>query len=107
MMPFLTSKRRLLDLIVLILVAGVLWFIQSGEIAVLFASGFIWNWVSAQDLSQHKEGRNYKYTTLRFVLNVQTSIVSWGPLKKAPVPVKFLLRCLPAGLFWSAVIWFL
>ena len=107
MRPFLTSKRKLLDLLILSIFVVVLWFIQSAEVAVLFAAGFIWNWVSYQDLTQHMEGRNYKYTTLRFVINVQTMIVSLGPLKKAPEPVKVLLRCLPAGLFWWAVIWFL
>ena len=107
MRPFLTSKRKLLDLVILLLFVAVLWFLHSAEVAMLFAAGFIWNWVSSQDLTQLMEGRNYKFTTLRFVLNVQSAIVSWGPLKKAPEFVKFFLRCLPAGLFWWAIIWFL
>jgi hypothetical protein len=72
----------------------------------MFSSGFIWNWVGSQDLTQFMEGRNYKYTTLRMVLNLQSFIVSVGPLKRAPEFAKVILRCLPAGLFWWGLIWF-
>ncbi len=57
MRPFLTSKRKLLDLIVLVVLAGILWFLQGYEPALLFSFGFIWNWVASQDLSEHMEGR--------------------------------------------------
>jgi hypothetical protein len=106
MRPFLTSKRKLLDLIVLLVLAVVVGFLQGVEAALMFSSGFIWNWVGSQDLTQFMEGRNYKFTTLRFVLNLQSAIVTAGPLKRAPDPVKMILRCLPAGLFWLALIWF-
>jgi hypothetical protein len=106
MRPFLTSKRKLLDLIVLVVLATILWFLQGFEPALLFSFGFIWNWVASQDLSQHMEGRSYRYTMLRFVLNAQTQIVSPGFIQSSPEFVKMILRSLPAGIFWSLVIWF-
>jgi hypothetical protein len=106
MRPFLTSKRKFLDLIVLVVLAAILGFLLGLEPALLFSFGFIWNWVASQDLSQHMEGRSYRYTMLRFVLNVQSQIVSPGFIKRSPEFVKMILRSLPAGLFWSLVIWF-
>ena len=106
MRPILTSKRKLLDLVVVLILAAVVWLIQGIEPALLFAFGFVWNWVASQDLSQYMEGRSYRYTMLKFVLNLQALIVSPGFIKRSPEFVKLILRSLPAGIFWSMVIWF-
>lgn len=106
MRPFLTSKRKLLDLVVLLLLASVVWFLQGYETAFLFSFGFIWNWVASQDLSGHMEGRSYRYTMLKFVLTVQSIIVSPAFIRRSPEFVRVILRSLPAGIFWSLVIWF-
>lgn len=106
MRPILTSKRKLLDLVIVVILATVVWMIKGLETAWLFAFGFVWNWVASQDLSQYMEGRSYRYTMLKFVLNLQALIVSPGFIKRSPEFVKLILRSLPAGIFWSLVIWF-
>ncbi len=106
MRPLLTSKRKLLDLLVVVILAAVIWLLQGLETAWLFTFGFVWNWVASQDLSQYMEGRSYRYTMLKFVLNLHALIQSPGFIKRSPEFVKLILRSLPAGIFWSAVIWF-
>lgn len=106
MRPLLTSKRKLIDLAVLMMVSPVVWFMSGTEAAVLFSFGFLWNWVASQDLTQYMEGKSYRYTMLRFVLNSHTLILSPGFIQRSPEFVKLILRSLPAGIFWSAVIWF-
>lgn len=106
MRPLLTSKRKLLDLAVVTFLASVMWVVQGLEPALLLAFGFLWNWVASQDLSQYMEGRSYRYTMLKFVLNLQALILSPGFIKRSPEFVKLILRSLPAGIFWSLVIWF-
>lgn len=106
MRPVLTSKRKLLDLVVVFILATVMWLLQGLEPALLLAFGFVWNWVASQDLSQYMEGRSYRYTMLKFVLNLQALIQSPGFIKRSPEFIKLILRSLPAGIFWSAVIWF-
>lgn len=106
MRPVLTSKRKLLDLVVVFILATVMGILQGIEPALLLTFGFVWNWVASQDLSQYMEGRSYRYTMLKFVLNLQALIQSPGIIKRSPEIVKLILRSLPAGIFWSAVIWF-
>lgn len=105
MRPFLTSRRKLLDLAVMVVLAGVVWFLQGYETALLFCFGFLWNWVASQDLSQYMEGRSYRFTMLRFVLNLQSLILSVPYIRELPDSMKLFFRSLPAGLFWSAIIW--
>lgn len=104
MRPFLTSRRKLLDLAVLLILASVLGFLQGYETAALFSFGFLWNWVASNDLNQYMEGRRYRYTMLRFVLNLQSMILAPSFIKNLPEFVKVFIRSLPAGIFWSAVI---
>lgn len=106
MRPILTSKRKLLDLLVVFILAIVMWLLQGIEPALLLTFGFVWNWAASQDLSQYMEGRSYRYTMLKFVLNLQALIQSPAFIKQSPEFVKLILRSLPAGIFWSAVIWF-
>ena len=105
MRPFLTSRRKLVDLLVLMVLAGVVWFFSGYETTFLFSFGFLWNWVASQDLTQYMEGRSYRYTMLRFVLNLQTLILSPPFVRKLPETVKLFIRSLPAGLFWSVIIY--
>ncbi len=106
MRPFLTTKRKLIDLAVVSVLVAILWPTLGFEAAMLFASGFIWNWVASQDLSQYMEGKRYSYTMLKLVLNLQALIQNPSFVKSSPEFVKLILRSLPAGLFWWAVIWF-
>ncbi len=107
MRPFLATKRKLLDLIVLLILATAVYFLQDFDSALLFSFGFIWNWAASQDLSQVMEGKRYQYTMLKLVLSSQAWIVSPGIVQRSPEIIKLILRSLPAGLFWWAVIWFM
>ncbi len=107
MRPFLTSKRKLIDLIVVVALAGVIWPLLGMEAAFLFCFGFIWNWVASQDLAEYMSGKSYRFTTLKFVVNIQTMILSKPFIKSLPEILKAIIRSLPAGIFWWAVIWFL
>ncbi len=106
MRPFLTTKRKLLDLVVVAVLAITVGFLQGFETAILFAFGFIWNWAASQDLTGMMEGKNYRFTMLKFVQNLYTLIVSPSFIRRSPEIVKMVLRSLPAGIFWWAVIWF-
>jgi hypothetical protein len=106
MRPFLTSKRKLIDLVVVSVLIAILWPTLGSEAALLFGTGFIWNWVASQDLSQYMAGKSYRYTMLRLVLNLQALIQTPPMIKSSPEFIKVILRSLPAGLFWWAVIWF-
>ena len=107
MRPFLTSKRKLVDLIVVIALGAVIWPLLGMETAILFCFGFIWNWVASQDLSQYMQGKSYRFTTLKLVMNVQSMILSPSFIRNLPELVKATIRSLPAGIFWLTVIWFL
>ncbi len=106
MRPFLTSKRKLIDLVVISVLIAILWPTLGVEAALLFGSGFIWNWAASQDLSQYMAGKSYRFTMLRLVLNLQSLIQSPPFIQTPPEFIKLILRSLPAGLFWWAVIWF-
>ncbi len=105
MRPFLTSKRKLIDLIVVLTLSAVIWPLLGMEAAFLFCFGFIWNWVASQDLNQYMSGKIYRFTMLKLVLSSQTLILSPAPVQRAPEFIKAIVRALPAGLFWWAVIW--
>jgi hypothetical protein len=103
---FLISKRKTLELGVLILL-DILFFIlwDSWDFVILFSLGFIWNWVASQEKNIILDGnRRYRFSTLKTVFNLQKLFLR--PLGKMPEAVKFIARILPAGLFWSGVILF-
>ncbi|MES2528622.1 MAG: hypothetical protein V4598_16180 [Bdellovibrionota bacterium] len=105
MRPFLTSKRKLIDLIVVITVSAVIWPLLGMEAAFLFCFGFIWNWAASQDLTQYMSGKSYRFTMLKLVTSSQTLILSPAPIQRLPEFAKAIVRSLPAGIFWWAVIW--
>jgi len=103
---FLVSKRKLLELGILILL-DILFYIlwDSFDFIILFSLGFIWNWVASQEDSIILDNnRRYRFSTLKTVFNLQKLFLR--PLKKAPRIFQFVARILPAGIFWSAVIAF-
>ncbi len=107
MRPFLATKRKLLDLIVLLILGIAVFFLQGFDATFLFSFGFIWNWSASQDLSRLMEGKSYQYTMLKLVLSSQALIVSPAFVQRSPEIVKLILRSLPAGLFWWGVMWFM
>lgn len=105
MRPFLTSRRRMFDLLILLVLNVVFYFLWSSlDFNALFTLGFVWNWVASQDMSHFFEIKRYRFSTLRLVFNLQTLILK--PFDKAPHWVKWGLNILPAGIFWFLVIYF-
>lgn len=101
--PFLTTKRKLLDLLILLVANTALFFIwESWEIITLFSFGFIWNWVAAHDLNFVRDNPRYRFSMVKLVFNLQTMVQR--PLPKAPGLVKKILGIFPAGIFWSLII---
>lgn len=103
--PFLTSRRKMIELLVLIGINILLYFLfSSWEVISLFTFGFIWNWVASHELVSVSENRRYRFSMVRLVKNLEFLILK--PLDKAPRFVKWIARVLPAGVFWSMVIYF-
>ena len=103
---FFITKRKTFELMTLVvfdLLAILLW--GSWDFVILFSFGFIWNWVASQESSiLIPNTRKYRFSTLKTVFNLQNLFLK--PVKKLPEAVKFIVRCLPAGIFWSMVILF-
>lgn len=104
MIPFLTTKRRFYELLGLLFLDVILYLLLDWDFALLFALGFIWNWVSAQDISPMLTDRRFKFSMLRLVSSFQT--LTQRLVANAPQFVKVLTKCLPAGIFWTMVILF-
>jgi len=103
---FFISKRKTFELGLLIFLDFILFVIlDSWDIVILFSLGFIWNWVASQEKSIILDNnRRYRFSTLKTVFNLQKLFLK--PFSKMPEAVKFIVRIIPAGLFWSAVILF-
>ncbi len=106
MSEFLIPKRKAVELLVLIFLNLIFYFVlDSFDFVVLFSLGFIWNWAASQEQNiSLKNPRKYKFSTLKTVFNLQNLFL--GPFAKLPPAVKFVVRILPAGTFWFAVIYF-
>lgn len=103
---FFITKRKtfeLLALLVLDLIFYVLW--DSWDFVILFSFGYVWNWVASQEQEiTLANSRKYRFSTLKTVFNLQNLVLR--PVANLPEPVKLIVRCLPAGSFWSMVIIF-
>ncbi len=105
MKPFLVERKKLNDLAILLFIDIVLYFIWlNWSVVALFSVGFIWNWVASQDLAPLMENRRYRFSTLRMISNLQKLVVK--PLMNMPMWVHSIAKSLPAGVFWSMVIYF-
>lgn len=105
MKPFLTTKRKLFELALMLVIDLILYLIwQSWDMLVLFSFGFVWNWVASQDLTDLTSSGKYRLSMVKTVQNLQIMVLS--PVDKAPQIVKFLVKILPAGIFWSLIIFF-
>lgn len=106
MKSFFISKRKFVELIVLLVLDGLFFLIWNNwDLVILFSLGFVWNWVATQENEIVLPNvRRYRFSTLKTVFNLQNLILK--PLSKMPEAIKFIARILPAGIFWSAVILF-
>ena len=103
MNSFVPPKRKLWELLVLPVLVIILYFIHPNTDAlVLFIFGFVWNWVASNDLSLMFSNRRYRMSLIKMVFTIQGLILR--PFARAPKFVKIFLSTLPAGIFWSIVI---
>jgi len=105
MNPFLTSKKKLLELLFLgvgLIVILIVW--PSVDTAMLFCLGFIWNWTASQEILYAFDNRKYRFSLLKMVFTLQSLFIF--PFKNLPEITKLIPRILPAGIFWCLVIWF-
>ena len=104
MMVFAPPKRKLLELGIMIILAGVFYLVYPEmDAVVLFIFGFVWNWAASNELSVLFENKRYRMSLLKTVVNLQNLILK--PFAQAPDWVKRILRVFPAGIFWSLVIY--
>lgn len=106
MNSFFISKRRTMELGIMVLLDGLFYLLwDSFDFVMLFTLGFIWNWVASQESTiVLKNTRRYRFSTLKTVFNLQNLILK--PLAKMPAAIKLIARSLPAGMFWFLVIYF-
>ena len=102
-MKLAPPKRKLFELVILLSVNLVIYFIwEAFGFMALYSLGFVWNWVASQELPELMDNRRYRYSSVRLVKNLQIMIQS--PLVRAPGVVQWIARSLPAGIFWGLVI---
>ena len=103
---FSIPKRKIFEVGFLIFFNIIFYFLwKSWDFIVLFSFGFIWNWVAAQEGEvSYGNTRRYRFSTLKTVFNLQNLFLK--PVRHLPLLVQILVKILPAGLFWSAVILF-
>ncbi len=103
---FSIPKRKIFEVGFLIFFNIISYFLwKSWDFIVLFSFGFIWNWVAAQEGEvSYGNTRRYRFSTLKTVFNLQNLFLR--PVRHLPLPFLMLVKILPAGLFWSAVILF-
>lgn len=104
MKPFAPPKKKLIELLIMMVLAGVFYLIYPEmDAIVLFLFGFIWNWSASNELSDLFSNKRYRMSLLRTVVNLQSLILK--PFSKAPEWSKRVLNILPAGIFWGLVIY--
>lgn len=103
---FFISKRKTFELLMMLLLDAVFYLLwNSFDFVMLFTFGFIWNWVASQEATiTFNNNRRYRFSTLKTVFNLQNLVMR--PFQTAPLFVKIIVKSLPAGIFWSAVILF-
>lgn len=103
MKPFSPPKRKLFDLLGLVIISGVFYLLYpSIDAVILFILGFIWNWSVSIDLSLLFENRRYRFSMLKTVIGIQQAALK--PFENMPLFVRKFVAILPAGIFWTVVI---
>lgn len=103
MTPLIPPKRKMIELGIMVVLAAVFYLLYPNpDAAMLFVFGFIWNWSASNDLTVLFENRRYRMSMLKLVVNLQN--LALKPFGWAPAFVKGIVKVLPAGIFWSLVI---
>jgi hypothetical protein len=104
MMSFIPPKRKLFEIMMLPVFLGVFYLVYPNvDALILFSFGFIWNWSASNDLSLIFENKRYRMSMLKLVVNLQNLILK--PFQWAPKIIQKLVQVLPAGIFWTLVIY--
>jgi hypothetical protein len=100
---FLPPKKTMIELGVLFPLLGVFYiFYPQKEGIALFISGYIWNWAATQEMGPMYENRQYRYSMLSTIRNIQHVILK--PFRAFPVIFQRLMSVFPAGIFWAMII---
>ena len=103
MKVFAPSKRKLIEILIMIGLAGIFYFFYpKSEGVILFIFGFIWNWSASIELDPIYQQKRYKFSMLNTVRSIQLSFLK--PFRKLPYVLQRVLAVLPAGIFWWMVI---
>lgn len=103
MTPFVPPKRKLYELLGLVGFDLLVYLLFPNlDAVILFSLGFIWNWAASNDLSHIFENRRYRFSMLKAVLRMQE--LALRPFKNMPLIVQKIAAVIPAGLFWTFVI---
>lgn len=103
MNAFLIPRRKVIEILILPVFLGVFYFFYPMiEATSLFAFGYIWNWSASNDLTQVIDAKRYRMSMLKLVVMLQNLVLK--PFVNAPEWIKSLLKVLPAGIFWTLVI---
>lgn len=103
---FLVHKRKLLELLVLLVVDLVLVFLWDLGPLMLLNLGFIWNWSASQELDYVMDNRRYRFSLIKMVYNLNWLVTY--PVRRYNLhpALGIVPKSLPAGLFWWTVIRF-
>ncbi len=103
---FFISRRKTMEFLGLIALNVLFYFLwNSWDFIILFSLGYVWNWVASQEAEIILDNqRRYRFSTLKTVFNLKNLFLK--PFMGMPEAVKLIVRTLPAGIFWSAVILF-
>jgi hypothetical protein len=99
------NKRKTFEILFMLFLDAILYLLLgSVDFVVLFSFGYVWNWVASQQETIYLDNKRYRFSTLKVVLNLQRLIQPSDP--RVPIIIKMILKSLPAGVFWGAVIIF-
>lgn len=102
-MTFIAPRRKMLELASLPFFCGILYLVtQNVDVLILFIFGFVWNWSASNELSEIIQNKRYKMSLLKLVVSLQALVLR--PFAKLPTVIQRLIAVLPAGTFWSLVI---
>lgn len=102
-MIFSPPKKKMYELAGVIALAGIFYLIfPNVDAVILFSFGYIWNWTASNDVDAILQNRRYRLSSLKMVVWLQSAFLK--PFAWAPEILKRFVRVLPAGCFWSLVI---
>lgn len=102
-MNFVPPKKKLFELLALPVFSGVLYFFTTDvDAVILFVFGFIWNWSASNELEGIFQNKKYRMSMLKMVVSLQALFLR--PFSRAPLLIKKIISVLPAGTFWTLVI---